>query len=160
MTDIRVETRGVEQVLAKADGLGPRLATALRETVTAETFALQRHVVQGKLSGQVLRARSGTLRRSITARVEEQDGRVAGIVGTNLVYGRIHEFGGVVHVPPLVPVRAKALHWVSPAGDVFAKRTKAHDVRIPERSYLRSALEDRRPSILAAIRAAIAKVFG
>lgn len=157
---IRITVTGLEQVAGHVDAVAPQLQDALRTTVTAETFELQRHVVQDKLSGQVLHARSGTLRRSITATVEESAGRVTGLVGTNLVYARIHEFGGSVHVPALAPVRARALHWVGPAGDVFAVSTKAHTVTIPERSYLRSALADRRPSILVAIRAAIAKVFG
>lgn len=156
---IRIDVQGVPETMSRVDRL-TQLPAALKDTVTAETFELQRTVVEDKLSGQVLHARSGNLRRSITARVEDEPNGTRGIVGTNLVYARIHEFGGVIHVPPMVPVRAKALHWIQDGRDVFAKSTRAHDVTMPERSYLRSALADRRDAILAAIRATIARVMG
>ena len=159
-TQVTVDVKGWESLATAIGNATPRLATELKTTVTAETLELQRHVVQDKLSGQVLHARSGVLRRSITAHVEESGGALRGIVGTNLVYARIHEYGGSVHVPALVPVRARALHWVGPAGDVFAMSTKPHTVTIPARSYRRSALADRRDAILAALRNAIRRAFG
>lgn len=40
--------------------------------------------------------KTGNLRRSITWKSQSQDTRVVGAVGSNLVYARIHEFGGIV----------------------------------------------------------------
>ena len=120
---LTIQVRGLEQALAKVDGVGPRVHAALVDTVQRETFELQRHVVQDKLSGQVLNRRSGALSRSITARVTETGGEIRGTV-------------------------------------FFRKRTLPHVIRMPERSFLRSALADRRDAIVAAIRAAIASVLG
>jgi phage gpG-like protein len=133
---------------------------ALRPAVERETIALQAHVVENKLSGQVLHVRTGTLRRSITYAIREESDAIIGIVGTNLVYAAIHEYGGELHLPEIRPRRAKALHFYVGGAEVFAMRARAHSVRIPERSFLRSALADRREAFLAAIREAIRQLFG
>lgn len=160
-TQVKIDVRGWQSLATEIGNLAPRLNEDLTTTVTEQTLELQRHVVEDKLSGQVLHVRSGNLRRSITAKVEGGDGSIRGIVGTNLVYAAIHEFGGTVHVPAMRPIHAKALHWIGEGGeDVFAMSTRPHTVNIPERSYLRSALADLRPAILAALRRAIQKAFG
>lgn len=137
-----------------------RLRPVLRRTVERETIALQAHVVEGKLSGQVLHVRSGTLRRSITYTVRDDEDGIVGTVGTNLEYAPIHEYGGTIHVPEIRPRKAKALHFYVGGASVFAMRARAHDVRMPQRSFLRSALADRREAFLAAVRAAIAEILG
>jgi hypothetical protein len=81
-------------------------------------------------------------------------------------YLRIQEYGGVVHVPEIFPVNAQALHWISPAKvgfsgtheqeGVFSAHAAAHDVRLPERSYLRAALAQRRAEIIAAFQGTVA----
>lgn len=156
---ITVTVTGLPQVEGRLKAFG-QLRPALKQTVERETIALQAHVVADKLSGQVLHVRTGTLGRSITAETIETADAIEGAVGTNVRYARIHEYGGTVHLPMLVPRRARALRFEVGGQTVFARRTRAHDVRIPERSYLRSALEDRRPTILAAIRATLARVAG
>jgi hypothetical protein len=76
-----------------------------------------------------------------------------------LPYMAIHEYGGVVMTPDIFPVNALALHWMAPAAaqfrpggeaateGVFAMHTAAHVTPIPERSYLRYALAQRREAI-------------
>lgn len=131
-------------------GMAANLRPALRRTLERETILLQRHVVEDKLSGQVLNVRTGTGRRSITATVEDgPGGSLVGRVGTNLGYMIANEFGA--QIPEIRPVHAKALHWMSPTGEsVFAMRAAAHT--LPERSFLRSALADRHDAIVAAFR--------
>lgn len=154
---VHVSARLEEQVAAMQL---PTLKPALRQTVERETIALQSHVVEHKLSGQVLHVRSGTLRRSITYAIDESDLAITGTVGTNLEYAAIHEYGGTINVPEIRPRKAKALHFYVGGAEVFATRVRAHTVRMPERSFLRSALAERREAFLAAIRATLAKVFG
>jgi phage gpG-like protein len=156
---LTVRLRGLEPVLAKYAGLRERLHAALLRTVEVETKLLQQHVVEDKLSGQVLRVRTGTLRRSITETVQDAPGVITGRVGTNLGYGLAHEFGATIQIPEIVPRRAKALHWMSGGQSVFAMRARAHPVRLPERSFLRSALADRRDAFIAAVRATLARVL-
>jgi phage gpG-like protein len=104
--------------------------------------------------------RSGTLRRSITARVTETGGTIRGTVGTNLAYARIHEFGGPINHPGSVAREGGMLRFEIGGRVLFRKRTLPHVIRIPERSFLRSALRDRREAFFAAVRATIARVLG
>ncbi len=70
------------------------------------------------------------------------------VVGTALKYARIQEFGGVIHIPRIVPKRGKALHWKNKEGkDVFAKSVRAHSVRLPPRPYFRPAIALALPKI-------------
>lgn len=153
-----VTTRGLDAVVARL-GRGQDLVPRLGVVVERETYALQAHVVEQKLTGQVLNVRTGTLRRSITARVIRGGATITGLVGTNVVYARIHEFGGTVQVPEIVPVRAKALRFVIDGKVIFARRTRAHPVRLRERSFLRSSLRERRPFVLQALAAEAKAVF-
>lgn len=158
---LTVRVAGIEAAVQRVTGLSARLHAALLTTVTRETLLLQAHVVENKLSGQVLRVRTGTLRRSITQVVTDAGGTITGRVGTNLRYGLAHEFGATIQHPGSVPRKAKALHWVSASGvSVFAMRTRPHTIRLPERSFLRSALADRRASFVAAVRATLARILG
>lgn len=97
-----------------------------------------------------------TLSRSIHIEIlERSPTKAEGAVGTNVVYGPIQEFGGVI-----TPKKAKALHWVSrqTGEDVFAQR-----VQIPAHPYLRPAwdenlkamIETVKKVIIAAIKAAL-----
>lgn len=160
---VSVTVSGAEAVEARLRHASERVRPFLVEAVTKETLALQAHVIQDKLSGQVLHVRTGTLRRSITERVTETGETIQGIVGTNLPYGRIHEMGGVIHHPGGTPFyldRGGQAHFVrldSPLARNLP-RTKPHPIAMPERSFLRSALADRagliRRSIVAALKAA------
>jgi phage virion morphogenesis protein len=81
---------------------------------------------------QILRD-TGRLQASITGRIEG----LSVVVGTNVVYAAIHQYGGTIHVPEVRPRRAQALRFVTASGQVvYARRAKAHTVRIPARPYL------------------------
>jgi phage gpG-like protein len=84
-------------------------------------------------SGRILQRRTGRLRGSITHSVRISGNKVIGTIGSNVVYARIHELGGVIR-----PVRAKALHFVIPG---VGHRT-AQSVTIPARPYLRPAFAE------------------
>lgn len=100
-----------------------------------------------KLSGGVLNVRSGDLRSSIYPLQEETGASVTGGArgGGGIVYAKIHEYGGDIY-----PKRAPLLrfmidgHWIS---------TK--HVHMPERSYMRSSLADKREDGLTALRSAV-----
>ena len=110
---------------------------------------LQRRVRAEKLSGQVLKVRTGNLRRSIdTAMVESSNG-VVGVVSTNTKYGRIHEYGfkGTMSVKAHMRTNKKS-------GKSFKVRSFPRSVNLPERSFLRSALGDMTDEIKMEILAA------
>lgn len=140
-----VEWQGLEELLARLQRASPdirhRINLATRgaaELVATQARANMRSLFKG--SGKVA---------DISVRVTRSGDEVTGtITAGGTPYARIHEFGGTIHLPEIFPVQAQALHWVDKSGDdVFARHAAAHDVVIPERSYLRSALEQREADI-------------
>jgi phage gpG-like protein len=103
-----------------------------------------------KLSDDVLHVRTGRLRRSIHADPVTVSGtQVQGIVGTNVEYAAIHEYGfsGVVSVRE--SLRTSVL------GNSFTVRAHTRNVHLPERSFLRSALTELQPQIRAEVESAV-----
>ena len=98
----------------------------------------------GGEGGTLLHTRSGRLWRSIHKTVEVKGGNVKAEIGSNLVYARIHELGGVIR-----PVHAKALYF-QVMGQAGVRKSAARitggdwvmvqKVNIPARPYLSTAL--------------------
>jgi len=86
---------------------------------------------------------TNTLAGSIQTVEAESSGTSAYVdVGPTVVYGRIHEFGGVIK-----PVFAKALHFVIDGVHVVTQI-----VHMPARPYLRPAVDESQDKILDAVR--------
>ncbi|HHQ9596201.1 TPA: HK97 gp10 family phage protein, partial [Neisseria gonorrhoeae] len=66
---------------------------AVVKSVGRSALRLQREVKQNRLSGRVLRVRTGNLRRSVHQRVNVSGNVVSGEVDTNVRYGIAHEYG-------------------------------------------------------------------
>lgn len=157
---ITAELIGAGPVVSFLDHLPEKAMAALQADVSRLAITLLRKVKEEKLSGQVLRNQTGTLRRSINQRVEVF-GRsaVVGSVGTNLSYAAAHEFGFNG------PVNVKAhLRMVKKAFGKTVKNPQEHPVRaftrqmhLPERSFLRSAMTEMAPEIRSSLEAAIRK---
>lgn len=158
--DFRFEMNGDSELRLSIDRAGAQAEAVARESIGRLTLRLQRQVKQ-KLSGEVLKVRTGRLRRSITNRVESAGGVVSGIVGTNVSYGKTHEFGfeGEISVKEhlrqirehgrfsLKSVKGQELGiWQLKRGKLTGQTAtvKAHTrrVKLPKRSFLRSALEE------------------
>jgi hypothetical protein len=160
---ITVLVTGDKEVAARFEKLPGAAHSRLVREMQRITIDLQNYVRDSKLSGQVLKNRTGTLRRSINQRVEESGSTITGIVGANLGaarYAAAQEYGATIHLPEIVPVRARALRFVSRSGDVvFARRVAAHDVTLPERSYLRSSLSEKRDEYTGRLASAVGEVI-
>ena len=93
------------------------------------------------------RGPSGTLAHSII--VKGNQDKLQAVVGPTIIYGRIHELGGVIR-----PRRKRLLSWIDPdTGErVFAKK-----VTIPKRPYLAPAADVSRPQVKAIIEKAVAR---
>lgn len=154
--NIVIEVKGDTVVIGRLVSLPGVVHRALLKKIHELTQGLRNRVLE-KLSGEVLNVRSGRLRRSIQSRVEDADSNITGTVfqTADVPYGRIHEYGGTIHIPEVVPVKAKALRFSVGGKDIFAMRAKAHDVHIPERSFLRSSLKEQREEIIAGLKAAV-----
>ena len=124
-----------------------KLRRWLLEAVTDSALDIQRRVERDKLTGQVLHVRTGTLRRSISMKVESSGTKVLGIVGTNVGYGAAWEFG----FNRKVGAGARG-------GKVTASQLAKHPPGtkyMAPRSFLGSALTDALPSVRDRIQEAI-----
>jgi hypothetical protein len=137
-------------VVERLQAVSPALRKALATEMTRQTTRLRDLIVATKLSGQVLKNRTGTLRRSVMALpVEVTDDAITGTVGVSnkAWYGKLHEYGGVY------PVAAATR--VSRLGKVFTVR--AHSITLPVRSFMRSTLYEEQSNIKRGLEAAMKK---
>jgi len=154
--------------LEGADALRERLdafPTALRAELTSKSDALARALVDKvseKLDGGVLNARSGALKASISARVTGAGDGVEARVGSfgGIKYAAIQEYGGLTAAHEILPSKGAALAFVVDGAMRFARRVDHPGSVIPERSYLRSSLEDMREEIVAALADSVGNFWG
>lgn len=143
MSELTITTNA-ESFIARFAGASDRLHDRMRGAVQRLAIEIQASVKDSKLSGQVLHVRTGTLRRSINQRVDEDAGNITGVVGTNVRYAAIHEYGGNRLITQAWGHPLKYPVWQT----------------FPERSFLRSTLaentarigEKLRETALAAVR--------
>lgn len=137
---------------AALKGYPQRLHARVLRTINRFTVELQARV-KAKLSGEVLHVRTGTLRRSINRELREEGGTILGIVGTNVSYAAAHEYGfdGEVTVKAHLRRAAGAKRKAMAATPV---REHTRRMVLPERSFLRSALEELAPKFEADVRQA------
>lgn len=140
---------------ARLNGTAGLVLPAIRARLEIETGGLANYIKEAKLSGQVLKNRTGNLRNSVFYTVEDEGSRIVGTVDVSMPaakYGAAHEFGA--HIPERVPVTAKALHWRTAGGkDVFAMRAAAFD--LPKRPFMSTGLADRHAAIVAGVQESI-----
>lgn len=153
---------GDQALILKMDALPAKLRAELVKTTLSLAARLEALVKNSYLSGptgdHTLDVVSGNLRRSVhMLPITESDSKVEGGVGygADVIYAAIHEFGGVIEIPEIVPVTALALHFVMNGVDVYAKSVKAHTVTMPERAPLRTAFKEMRQTIIDELKGAI-----
>jgi len=116
---------------------------ALRDSLFRLVLRLQRTIQSDKLSGQVLRVKTGTLRRSITHQLMVEPGlAITGVVSTNVTYGKVHEYGFSGTLSVKAHCRQIKWAWGKPLKHEVKAMIKSHTraVNYPARSFLRSAL--------------------
>jgi len=151
---------GDAQLLQRLRALPDAINSRLLRGITQLGIELQRHVQQDKLSGQVLRSRTGSLRSSIGLRVDQSGGAVTASVFTDSRYAGAQEYG----FTGTISVRASLRRIRDAFGRPIAEKTisvRAYDRRIdlPERSFLRSARADMAPVIREEVGAALAEAI-
>jgi hypothetical protein len=144
----------VERLRALPAALNAGLLRAIAEL----GIQLQRDIKQNKLSGQVLKSHTGALKSSIDLHIDSSGGVVTASVFSNSRYAAAQEFG----FAGTVSVRASLRRITEAFGRPIAEKTvsvRAYDRRmdLPERSFLRSALEEMTPAIRDRVEAALAE---
>jgi len=148
---------GDEQLLERLRALPDAINSGLLRGMTQLGIELQRHVQEDKLSGQVLRSRTGSLKSSIDLRVDQSSGAITASIFSDSRYAGVQEYG----FAGTVSVRASLRRIREAFGRPITEKTisvRAYDHRmdLPERSFLRSALEDMAPAIRDKVEAVLA----
>jgi phage gpG-like protein len=153
---ITIELVGDRECAARLDAMPGRVKDGLARAVARLGLELQRKVQAEKLTGQVLKVRTGSLRSSINTQFVEGVDQIAASVGTNIRYARLHEYD-VGHPWLIAAKSAKALRFEI-GGRVIFRRSVRHPP-LPERSFLGSALREMQPTIEAGLREAVAQAI-
>jgi phage gpG-like protein len=126
-----------------------QLLADLKREVRKVATDVSATVKDRKLSGQVLRVQTGRLRRSVNYRTTETETGVEALVGTNVSYGRTHEFGFSGEVGVKAHLRRVRQAFGRKLKKVKQVSVRAHSrtVNLPERSFLRSSLREMRTEI-------------
>ncbi|NTV01931.1 MAG: hypothetical protein HGB04_03985 [Chlorobiaceae bacterium] len=134
-----------QDAVQRLQGAGPRIASALEKSVLSMAIKLRNHIKENKLTGQVLHVRSETLRGSIHYETDFSGSKKMAEVGTNVVYARIHEYGGEI-----LPKNGKYLKF-----KIGGQWVSVDKVVLPKRSFLMSAVRELVPEIDAALKDAL-----
>jgi phage gpG-like protein len=134
----------------------PQLLVTLQTHVLRFAIMLQGYVKAEKLSGDPLNRRTGNLSRSINFAPVKVDGNeVYSSVGTNLSYGKVHELGLTIPAHTIQAVRAQALAFSWKGKLRFFKSVQIPDVKMPQRSFLRSSLRENSPQFVQEVDQAV-----
>lgn len=160
--DVRIV--GDKEAVAYLKSMPATIRKGLSDGIKKQWFRLQAHVVSQKLSGQVLKRRTGVLASSINVGggqsasefIDSGSGDIIGRVGTKVRYAGVHEYGGTVNIP--AHQRRLTMVYGKPVTPKMIN-VSAHNARFPERSFLRSSLRDRRAEIIAGLTQAVGEAI-
>ncbi len=91
-----IQVGSASDVAVELGQIAGRIAQSLEPAMTAATAMLRERIVDDKLSGDPLKARSGRLRDSIASQVSASGNEATGLISTDVPYARIQEFGGTI----------------------------------------------------------------
>lgn len=152
---------GAREIVLDFGRLGTRLSQRIAATMQRLGFMLQATVKSPNLSGGVLHVRTGHLRASIGTTTTVDAGatttRVGIFGGPTEVYGRVHEYGFRGTVSVREHLRTVRQAFGRPLRNPVFATVRAHErsMDLPERSFLRSALAELRPTIIRDMDAAV-----
>jgi hypothetical protein len=131
---LRITLEGGPQLVDAMQRKGPRITQVLMTKITAAMIMLSSYIVGQKLSGQMLKRRSGKLAGSVRAIPAEIEGTsIIGAVeagGGPAFYGKFFELesaGGTGGTKPhqIMAVKARALRFVM-GGKVYFRKSVQH----------------------------------
>jgi phage gpG-like protein len=123
--------------------------------------ALADKVKSDKLSSQVLQSKTGRLSGGIDSNVEQEGDVISGNVfaSGDVPYAAIQEYGGVTKAHVIEAVNGKALAFNMGGKTAILQHVNHPGSVIPERSYLRSSLDESRDDILAGFSGALSSAI-
>ena len=172
MVEVKVE--GVEKVSQTMKKFRSDLKGENFKKMTEASVYLMNYVQRNKLSGQVLKRRTGRLVGGMGYTVKDEYGNIVGRVGDKVVYAAIHETGGTIRpktakfltiplaaaLTPAGVLRKPARQWNNTyvaGGIIWQAKEKGQmsiplfvlkrSVTIPARPYMGPALEETKEHI-------------
>jgi hypothetical protein len=103
--------------------------------------------------------RSGRLARSIHSRISDTPRSITAKIGTPVSYGPAQEFGAHIPAHDLAARKGRAMAFMLGGKQVFAASVRFPGATIPEHSFLRSALREMTPEILASLEESAGQVL-
>ena len=161
---LKITLTGGPQFVEKLKAKGPTIAEVLRSKLNAALFQLSSYIVSQKLSGQMLKHRSGRLAGSIRVIPASFEGAniVGGVAGGGgpAEYGKYYEeqsaggTGGVPHSWQIIASKARVLSFIGGDGSrVFVRRVMHPPIAM--RPFLSSSLTEKAEEIKADLQAAL-----
>lgn len=148
MIEIHIDDSELQKIGTKTKEWQKRLPAAFQKKMLQVVVMLMSYVKQKKLTGQVLKVKSGTLRRSISGKVEGSGRYTWGEVGTNVKYGVFWELGGTIPARTIRPKKMKALSFIWKGQKVVCKSVFQPSRKVTARPFLAPALKDKRDKII------------
>ena len=145
-----------QSVTANFTSMNDKIRRELESTIRRLTLELTNNIKSGKLTGQVLKVRTGRLRNSIHNKVNVSTNAVVGTVSTNVKYAAIHEYGfnGSENVKGhLRKIKQAFGKSISPKTIVI--NSFQRNMVMPERSFMRTALNEMQARIRNEIDSAV-----
>lgn len=177
MLDFEIKDDELQFVLARMpDRIRAAMVFALRKEMTSLTALVK----AAYLSGDPLHVQTGTLRRSITYRIDQSITEVSGVVGTNVPYAKVHEFGLTVTQQVRAHARTQVMgHNQAPSlAEILAMKKKdlkskttasgrfkggtaqvrgfTRQITYPKRAFMAPAFRFSQPFIIASLSGALA----
>lgn len=137
---MHAEVLGEDKLAAKLTAAPDAFKRALKTAMYQAVIKIQASTKADYLSGQALNRRTNNLSGSIHFQVKEDGAAVSGKVGTNVVYGRVHELGGTVQVP---------------SHSRNGRPVAAHTAVYPKRAFLAPSYADNRSHIVELFKQAV-----
>lgn len=147
---LKLELVGDKQLVTKLDRMPRNITIQVTRRIHMLVQMLRNYIIRNKLSGQVLNHRTGGLWRSISTDTISEPSYIEGKVfaSADCAYAAIHEYGGKTKAHIIEAKKAKSLAFTGSSGStVFAKRVNHPGSKMPERSFMRSSLTDKKKTI-------------
>jgi hypothetical protein len=156
MLRIRFDNASDRKLVAQLRKKAPQLVQVLTTKLTALMFQLQSYIISNKLSGQVLKRRTGILASSVQViPVTLRGNTILGGVqagGGVAFYADIQEYGSKGPYP-IIATKARALSFISGGKRIFTKSVE-HPGLEP-RPFMSTSLAEFAPTIQSELAAAL-----
>jgi phage gpG-like protein len=150
---LSVEIDGDRELVARFAAMPKAIRAALALKFAALAQRLEDKIRTEKLDGQVLRARSGRLRDSVSSSLDDSG---ASLFTSGVKYAAAQEFGVsgeesvAAHSRTIKQAFGRAITPKTILIEAFSRQ-----MRLPERSYMRSSLDEMSAEIAQALREAV-----